>query len=293
VAAVQAALVPLAVSDSTHPLQAWIGQFPLSVRLEQIPIDFGLSTLYQSTITNHALLLTLALGAVVLALLLAGAERRQLRGAAVAGALAAIAIGLPLLLTAIGSDYLVARNLIPAWIPLAILLAAACTAPRVLPAGAALAALLIGAFVFALVKIDRTPQYQRPNWRGVAAALGPASTPRVIIVDDGPFGSQPLAIYLRGVPWQLPARPVRVEEVDIVGNPYQSLLHPLPRGVRLIASRTVDDVLVDRFSLASPGWELSPALIGARAVGLLYPASAGATALLQSPETTGGARHPA
>jgi uncharacterized membrane protein len=293
VAVVQAALVPLAVSDTTHPLQAWIGQFPLSVRLEQIPIDFGLSSLYQSTITNHALLLTLALVAVVLALLLAGAERRQLRGAAVAGALAAIVIALPLLLAAVGSDYLVARNVIPAWTALAIVVAAACTAPRVLPAGAALAALLIGVFVFALVKIDRTPQYQRPNWRGVAAALGPASTRRVIIVDDGVFGSEPLAIYLKDVPWELPARSVPVQEVDIVGNPYQTLLHPLPPGVRLLASRTVDDVLVDRFSLGPSGWDLPPAVVGARAVGLLYPASQGATALLQSPPPAGRARRPA
>jgi hypothetical protein len=152
---------------------------------------------------------------------------------------------------------------------------------------------LIGVFVFALVKIDRTPQYQRPNWRAVAAALGPARSRRVIIVNDGPFGSEPLAIYLRGVPLQPSSAPVTLGEVDIVGNPYQTLLHPLPHGVRLIASRKVGDVLVDRFSLGPPSWTLSPVVLGDHVGGLLYPASLGATALLQSPQATGGARHPA
>lgn len=293
VAAAQAALLPLAVSDSSHHLTAWIGQFPLSIRLEQVPIDFGLSSLYQSTLVDHALLLTVALAAVVVALLVVGADRRQARGSAVAGVLAAVVIVVPLLLAAFGGDYLVARNLIPAWLPLAILVAAACTAPRTLPVGAALATLMIGLFIYGLIDIARTPQYQRPDWRGVATALGPANTQRAVTVYDGPFGTQPLSIYLPGVPWQQSSRPVAVAELDIVGNTWQALRRPFPPGVRLIASRTVGGFLVERFSLPAPGWRLGPAAIAERAGALLYPAPSGASVLVQTAQAARTAAHPA
>jgi 4-amino-4-deoxy-L-arabinose transferase-like glycosyltransferase len=283
VAAVQAALLPLALSDTSHPLQGWIGQFPLSIRLEQVPIDFALSSLYQSTIVNHALLLTLALAAVVIALLIAGGDRAGVRGAFIAAALAGVVILVPLVLAALGSDYLVARNVIPAWLPLAIVLAAACTGPRIVPAGAALAVLLIGAFLYGTIYIERTPQYQRPDWRGVAAALGPATGERAIAVYDGPFGAQPLSIYLPRAPWGQSTQPVEMKELDIVGNPWQVLRRPLPAGITLISSRIVHEFVVDRFALAGAGWSASPADILARAGALLYPAPAGAAVLVQHP----------
>jgi hypothetical protein len=283
VAIVQAALIPLAVSDASHPLQAWIGQFPLSIRLEQVPIDFALSSLYQSTIVNHALVLTLALAAVVIVLLVVSGDRVGVRGALIAAGLGAFVIFVPLLLAVFGKDYLVARNVIPAWLPLAILVAAACTAPRIVPAGAAIAVLLIGVFVYGLIDIERTPQYQRPDWRGVAAALGPARGVRAIAVYDGPFGAQPLSIYLAGVPWQQSTHAVTIKELDIVGNPYQAVRRPLPSGVTLIGSRTVHEFVVDRFSLAGAGWSATPAMIAERAGALLFPAPPGASLLVQRP----------
>jgi hypothetical protein len=163
---------------------------------------------------------------------------------------------------------------------LAIVIAAACTAPRTLPVGAALAAALFAAFVWAGIRIDRYPQYQRPNWRGVASALGHATGPRAIVAYDAGFASQPLSIYLRRVPWPPPKQSaVGVSEVDIVGSTWQAIAHRFPAGVRLIGSKTVDGFLVTRFSV--PGWRFLPRAIAARAPALLGPAPPSISVLLQ------------
>jgi mannosyltransferase len=282
VAIVQAALVPLAAADTSHPL-GWIQQFPLSTRIQQVPVDLGLGSLYQSSLVNQGLIGAAVLAVVVVALLALGGGSKRRRSAAVAAAIAAAVILVPLVLADLGRDYYVPRNLTAAWIPLAVLVAAACTAPRTLPVGAALAAVLLGAFVWAGIRIDSNAAYERPNWRGVASALGASSTSRAIVAYDGGFATQPLAVYLQGVPWTLPAQaPISVNEVDVVGNVWQTITRPLPSGTRLIGSRAVDDILVERFAV-DPAWRAMPSAIGARAGALLGPAPATPAVLLQRP----------
>jgi hypothetical protein len=154
--------------------------------------------------------------------------------------------------------------------------------PRARPAGAALAVVLLVAFVYAGVRIGNSPQYQRPDWRGVAAALGPASGSRAILAYDSGFAAQPLTIYLHGVPWSQPAQtPVTVNEVDVVGSAYQQPPQSLPAGARLLSSKVVKGgYLVDRFAV--PGWRLTPAQLAARAPSLLGPAGAAPAVLLQN-----------
>ncbi len=142
----------------------------------------------------------------------------------------AVVVIVPLVLAWAGRDYYVSRNLSPAWIPLAVVIGAACTAARdriARVAGAVLAAALVVAFVYAGIRIDHSPQYQRPDWRGVAHALGPRGLgTRAIVADDGLFAAQPLWVYLPGAPW-LPNEQTRsavtVHEVDIVGGVWQTI----------------------------------------------------------------------
>jgi Na+(H+)/acetate symporter ActP len=56
----------------------------------------------------------------------------------------------------------------------------------------------------------------------------------------------------------------------------------LPAGTRLVSSHTVDDFLVDRFSIA-PARALTQSQITAIAGQLLTPPVAGAAVLVQSP----------
>ena len=140
----------------------------------------------------------------MIALLVIGADERELRGAGIAAALAAAVLIVPLLLALVGHDDYIARGVMPAWIPLAIVIAAACTTRGAPIAGAALAIALLALFVYAGVKIDSDRQFQKSDWRGIASALGRAGSTRAIVAYDGEFATGPLSIYLHGVPWSGP-----------------------------------------------------------------------------------------
>jgi hypothetical protein len=274
--AVELALIPHVVGNFTNQLQ-WVVALPLSLRIKQVPVGFAMNTLDQSSAINYGLIGAAVLAAMVIALLVAGADGRELRGAGLAAGLAAAVLVAPLLLALAGHDNYVVRGLIPAWIPLAVLVGAACTAAHARAAGAALAVVLLGLFVYAGIRIDNGVQYQRPNWRGVAAALGTTSGPRAILAGDGEFATGPLSIYLAGVPWAgpgqsaaLPAQTATVSELDLVGSSSDTL-GKLPPGTRILTRRTVDGYQVVRLALATP-WSGTAASIQARAAALLKPA---------------------
>jgi mannosyltransferase len=280
VAAVQASLLPHFISHASHPL-GWIGAFPLSVRLKQVPVAFALGTLYQSSAVTYGLIGAAALAAVVIALLVIGARSAELRGAGLAAAIAAAVLLVPLVLAAVGHDYYVPRALIAAWVPLAVVIAAACTSARTWIAGAALALVMIGSFIYAGIKIDGNSAYQRPDWRGVAAALGAPSGSRAVFAYDGGFAAVPLALYLRGDALSPASRePVSIDEIDVVGNTFQTTAKVLPAGTRRLSSQNVHGYLVQRFALSSPV-QLTPAQIDARAEALVRPALPGPAVLLQ------------
>jgi len=261
-------------------------------------VAFGLGTLADGPAVRYGLLGAAALVAALILLLVIGADNRQLRGAGAAAAIAAAVLLVPLVFALFGEDFYIDRALIPAWIPLAVVVGAACTAPRAQIAGGALALVLLASFVYAQIQIDGSSQYQRPDWRGVARALGPEASgtgSRAIVAYDGGLATDPLAIYLRGVPWSQiylsgqsstqRAAPVSVGEVDVVGHTWQALARPLPAGVRLIGTRVVDDFLVDRFALA-PVRRLTPIQIANLAPQLLGPGTSGPAVLVQSRSST-------
>jgi hypothetical protein len=289
VGVVQLALLPSALSDTSHPLN-WIQAFPLSTRLQQIPVNLGLGNLYRSSIVSYGLLGAAALIGCLILLLVIAAERDELQGAGIAAAVAGFVLLAPVALALLGSDYVVARNFMPAWIPLAVVIGAACTSARARKVGAAFLVALIGASVWALVRVNDHAQYRKPDWRGVAAALGAAQRQRAIVVYAGSFGTAPLALYLHGVAWtgtggqdpQPQLTPVTVGEVDVVGNAGESVPGPSPAGTRLIATVHVAGYVVARYRV-SPAWHGSRPAIGARAASLLGPAPSGAGVLVQSP----------
>src|SRR5207248_2840247 len=175
--------------------------------------------------------------------------------------------------------YYLARALTPAWVPLVVVIGSACTAPRARAPGAALALVLMGAFIYGQIKIQSDARYQRPNWKAVAAALGRAPGPRAILVNDG-LGTDPLRIYLPHVAWTQPPAVVSVGEVDLVASPWQARVNPLPAGARLVGRRVVDGYLIDRFAL-DPEWRMPPDAVTARGAQLLNPPSSTAALLLQ------------
>lgn len=262
---------------------------PLSLRLQQVPVTFALNTLYKSSLVTWGLVGAAGAAAVVIGLLLVGAGDRELRGAGLAAGVAAAVLLIPLGLALVGHDDYLAVGLMPAWPPLAVVFAAACTGRRARIPGAALAAVLLALFVWAGFRIGSDAAYQRPDWRGVAAALGrwtPGSGTRAIVAYPNQFATGPLSFYLKGTPWAGPgekpgtdAGPATITELDIVANAGQPL-SGAPAGVRLVGQRVVDGYVVDRFRLPSV-WRATAPQIIARADGLLSLAPPAPAVMIQ------------
>ena len=285
-AAIECALVPLLVTHATQSLLGFITATPLSTRIQQVPVAFGLGTLYEGPLVSYGLLAAAVLAGILIVLLLVGADARELRGVAAAAALAACVVVVPLVVALLGKDYYIPRALLPAWIPLAVVIGAACTTPRLRIPGGILTAVLLTAFVLAQIKISENPQYQRPDWRAVARALGTSPGPRAIIAYDGTLATDPLITYVHGVPWKQPTGSVHVGEVDVVGYTWQSVGDPLPSGVTKLGSKRVNGYLVERFSVKPP-WSGTPSEIAATGHTLLVPVPASPAVLVQ---TTGSPR---
>lgn len=277
VAATQAAMVPFALLDASHGV-GWIAAIPRLHRISNAASEWGVSILYRRATVLDGLLGATVL-VVVLVLLLRLAGDRQTRVAATAGGVIAGCVMLvPLGLGLVGQDYFVSRNLIPAVIPLVTVVAAACAVPRARVLGGAVAVGLLAMFSVATVQVQSKPYLERPDWRNVARALGPASVPRAILAADGTT-ADPLKVYLPHVTWAEPhSHQFLISEVDVVGatkrlplmldrhraaglGPRRSRRRPLgspvprslaPAGARLLSRFRVKNWIVARFALAHP-----------------------------------------
>jgi mannosyltransferase len=267
VSAVQLALVPLALGGAQHVGTQWIGHLPLSLRLGQVPDQFLFGPGEAAVDRRAAVLLALVLLTAVVFLIVRRSDTHGRRAAAVCGVLAGTCLLVPLGFTFAGADYLDARNLILAWIPLALLVGIAATADWSSRAGAVLAAGLLALFAAGTAAIDTRPDLQREDWRSVARALGAPAGRRALIV---PAQGRALLDYLPGLRWNV-ARHQRVREVDLIGShtdagqglacwwggacalPRKLLPAARPfRGFRRIVSRRVGPFIIERFVASAP-----------------------------------------
>jgi hypothetical protein len=112
-------------------------------------------------------------------------------------------------------DYVVTRNLLPAWVPAVTIVAVGFGARRAGRAGVA-AAVALGAVSLAVVLgVAASPEYQRGDWRGAARALGPVPERARALVITPAYGVIPLNIYSPGAT-VLPPGPVGVAEIDVM-----------------------------------------------------------------------------
>ncbi len=219
VAAVSALLIPVALRQAEHNHAGWIGQQPLSQRLERAGAKLvgsdngGEHGTRQSGPIPLAIPVGLAVASLVLLLWRGDEEER--RGAGVAAIIGAGAVAAPLLLGVFGPDYLDGRNLLPAFVPLTVLLGAGFGVRRAGRAGTACAlALCLCSLVFTL-EIDRLPRLQREDLRNAAAQVGPLG-PRTAVVTSRYSASQPLRYYL-GARFAV-STPPPLREIDLVGS---------------------------------------------------------------------------
>ncbi len=251
VGAVGLALMPLAL-EQAHDIGSKAGflRTPLASRIASIPSRLLLGEAPPSAAKVGLLSAGLVLAVAGVALLVRAANAAGGRLLWIGLSVGICAMVAPVVLALAGRDYLDARNLIGAWTPLVIVLAAGCAAsarPGLLAAGG-LGTLFL---VVAVIGIA-DPGAQRTDYRGLARALGPSPAPgeRAIVVSPD-FNWTPLAYYLPRYP-RLGSGDVGVREVDLVGWSTQRLsvkarANLERHGFKLAGARTLQRLRLVRF----------------------------------------------
>jgi hypothetical protein len=203
-------------------------------------------------------LVPLALSLFALASLLHRGEGRERRAAGRPLLLFAATIGIPaaLALSELTENFVIARNLIPALVPLLAAIGIAVSAPTSRRIGAAIGALLVAYSLGVCVLASTDEQFQRPDWGAVAAHLGEPHGPRAMVTWT--LGEAPLGYYLpresiqvrgqEGYDWL-------VKEVDFVSDgtepaPPHRLLGP---GFRQVADEDTGRLYIRRYRFQRPG----------------------------------------
>jgi mannosyltransferase len=283
VAATGLLLAPLAVHQMSIGHAEWIGNFGLPERLGRTAVAFmagETGDIIAEPLRPLLALVPLALVVAALALLAARGDRGERRAGGVALAIAAATVAMPLALALAspGKDYVLARNLMPALVPLLIAVAIAVTLRGSRRAGVVLGSALVAYSLGFCIWASLSPALQRPDWDAVATRLGEPSAPRAIVTWT--LGEASLRYYLSTGSFQVSPDDGfewLVHEVDFVSN---GPTPPVPTwrlgpGFRPAGYERAGRLYVRRYSLPGPG--LAPlrmqsvrsAPLGFRSTGIL------------------------
>ncbi|HET6997432.1 MAG TPA: glycosyltransferase family 39 protein [Solirubrobacterales bacterium] len=282
-AAFALALAPLAIHQMSLAHAEWIGNFGLGHRLWETAATFvtgETADIIARPERPELAFVPLALALAALGLVAARGNREERRAAAIPLSLAAAAIAIPVLLAVVpgGKDFVLARNVMPALVPLLVAIAIGVTLPAARRLGTAIvAALLLYSLGFS-VWASFAPSLQRPDWDAVAAEVGEPAAPRAMVT--WVLGEASLRYYLStGAIQVTPADGYEwlVHEVDFVSDgkvppPPARLLGP---GFRETSRESAGRLYIRHFELPGPGLaplrlrELKQAQLNFRNTGVL------------------------
>jgi mannosyltransferase len=219
VGAVGASLLPLIAAQTNPNHIGWIEESGLGSRFFQTGVSFLIGetghVIAEPPRVHYAVLPAIGIALAALALLALGTRRER------RGGLLGLAVGLGVLALAGaaalgGKDYVVERNLLPALVPLAAVVALGLGSARARFAGVLVAVAVCAYWLAFDVYVTQTPNLQRPDYRGVARALGPPRVPRAIV--SWRLAGDPLRWYLADGAMRWYGGGERVREVDVVGK---------------------------------------------------------------------------
>jgi len=255
------ALAPLAVHQTSLAHAEWIGGVSLGHRLWETAATFltGETADIIARPERPALsLVPLALALAALGLLAVRGGRGERRAAALPLSLALAAIAIPVALAAIpgGKDFVIARNVMPALVPLLLAVAIGVTLPAARRLGQAIAAVLLAYSLGFCIWASVAPELQRPDWRAVVADVGEPQAPRALVT--WVLGKASLRYYLRDGAFQaFPAEGYGwlVHEIDFISDgevppPPRRLLGP---GFRETSHERAGRLFIRHFELPGPG----------------------------------------
>jgi 4-amino-4-deoxy-L-arabinose transferase-like glycosyltransferase len=255
------AVAPLAIHQMSIGHADWIGNFTLGHRLAETAVTFvtgETGDIIARPERPWLAFVPLALSLAALALLLRRRAGRERRAAGRPLLLLAAGVGIPvfLALVAESKDFVLARNLIPALVPLLAAIGIAVSSPASRRLGTAIGALLVAYSLGFCVLASTDEQLQRPNWSAVAEHIGPPNGPRATVTWT--LGEAPLRYYLSSGAIQLRAKERYdwlVKEVDFVSDgaepaPPPRLLGP---GFHQVAREDAGRLYVRRYRFQEPG----------------------------------------
>jgi mannosyltransferase len=260
-AAICAALAPLAHHQMAIGHADWIGNFNLGHRLWET------AATYMTGETGDIIgrperpvlaFVPLALGLAALGMLALRRLRdeRPAAGRALLVATAAIAVPVAVAAVSEGKDYVIARNLIPALVPLLAAIAIAVSAPAARRLGALIGGALVAYSLGFCVLAGADEQFQRPDWDSVAAKIGAPTAPRATVTWT--LGEAPLLYYLSSGAIQIHASERYkwlVHEIDFVSDgatpaPPRRLIGP---NFREAAHEDDGRLFIRRYRVPGPG----------------------------------------
>ena len=158
-----------------------IADVPLGDRLKVATYEFVAGT-YGSAVPRWQRHATIALLVVFVVALLASTRSRSLtRVLAEVALLGTGVVVLPLVATALGKDYWFGRNVMPAWICAAIVLAVGVVSTQRRWVTWVLAAALVSLALVPTLLVFERHELQRRDFRGLARCLGPQRRHRAIV----------------------------------------------------------------------------------------------------------------
>jgi uncharacterized membrane protein len=254
------ALVPLAIHQMSLGHAEWIGGRSLGHRLWESGVSFLVGETGDLIARPETALPALVPALASLAALLLLAARGDC-GERRAGermlALASVTVVVPVTLALIapGKDYVIARNLLPALVPLLVAVAIGATLRGARRSGAVVAALLVAYSLGFCIWASVSPALQRPDWDAVAARLGEPQAPRAIVTWT--LGAASLRYYLSSGSFQVQAADGyawNVHEVDFVSD---GPAPPPPTGMfgrrfRQVGYEPVGRLYLRRYALPGP-----------------------------------------
>jgi mannosyltransferase len=255
------AVAPVAIHQLSLGHADWIGNFTLGHRLFETAATFVVGETGDIIARPERPWLAfapLALALAALALLLRRGAGRERRAAARPLLLVAAGIGIPVALALIeaSKDFVLARNLIPALVPLLAAVGIAVSSPASRRLGAVVGALLFAYSLGFCVLASTDEQFQRPNWGAVAEHIGDPHGPRATVTWT--LGEAPLRFYLSTGAIQVRAKERYdwlVKEVDFVSDgavpaPPRRLLGP---GFHQVADESTGRLKIRRYRFQQPG----------------------------------------
>jgi 4-amino-4-deoxy-L-arabinose transferase-like glycosyltransferase len=218
-ALVGAALLPLVIYQHAHVPRPWTSSFTVADQARAIAQSFLVGITWTSIIHRAGVATLAVLAAAALVALVRRANPRQRRAGGQLALLFVLTVGLPVIVSLLGTNYLAPRNVLYAWPVLALLVSlGACHqgAGRI-ASGALLAGLAISLAI--VIAVDAAPRLQRDNWRDLLAPLRSGSPGRAVVLLDGFQNTPVVEYYLPAL--RRPTAPTPVHEVDVVSTTQQ------------------------------------------------------------------------